>query len=102
MSEETPESASWGSILAGLAIGAAIGAAVSLLYAPTSGQELREEIGDRLADLKERLDGLTKRLGQVTRARLAETRSDLAQAVEASRSAAAARAAELRRQLGLE
>ena len=47
-------------VLAGVVIGALFGAGVlvgaglALLFAPTSGRELREEIGERAAELKDR------------------------------------------------
>lgn len=34
--------------------GLLVGAGLALLFAPTSGRELREEIGERAADLRER------------------------------------------------
>ncbi|HEY7525276.1 MAG TPA: YtxH domain-containing protein [Candidatus Limnocylindria bacterium] len=35
-----------GSFMAGVAIGGLIGAAIGLLMAPTSGEEIREQVGD--------------------------------------------------------
>ena len=44
----TPEeSTSWSSLLIGVTIGAVIGAAAALLYAPKSGQETRERSEER-------------------------------------------------------
>jgi gas vesicle protein len=45
------EEVDWGKIGvfgAGVAIGAALGAAVALAFAPSSGEELREQLGDRM------------------------------------------------------
>jgi len=51
-----------GGVLAAFAVGALVGAAVALLYAPRSGQETRERIGDKGRELKNRvsdaLDGV--------------------------------------------
>ncbi len=47
-----------GDVLPGVALfgaGLLVGAGLALLLAPTSGRELREEIGERAADLKERV-----------------------------------------------
>jgi len=82
---------SWPSLLAGFLVGLAAGAVISLLYAPKSGKETREELMARADKLKERLDTATR-----------ELKADLTQAVEAGRTAAAERAAELRQQAGLE
>jgi gas vesicle protein len=39
-------------MLAGVGLGAIIGAAAGLLFAPKPGTDFREDIGDRLKDLK--------------------------------------------------
>ncbi|MDX2165778.1 MAG: YtxH domain-containing protein [Deltaproteobacteria bacterium] len=47
-----------GDLLPGMALfgaGLLVGAGLALLLAPTSGRELREEIGERAADLKDRV-----------------------------------------------
>jgi hypothetical protein len=41
--------------------GMLVGAGLALLFAPASGRELRQEIGDRAADLRERVrDGIDR------------------------------------------
>lgn len=100
---DTPEqSMSWGSWLAGLAIGGIAGLTVGILYAPRSGQETRAELVARLDELRERVDETTRYLSEVAKARLDETRADLSQAVEVTLSTVNERTAELRRQAGLE
>ena len=39
-------------MLAGIGLGAVIGAAAGLLFAPKAGAETREELGDKLKELK--------------------------------------------------
>jgi gas vesicle protein len=43
-----------GSVLLAFILGAVSGAALALLYAPTSGRETREYLGDRAADARAR------------------------------------------------
>jgi YtxH-like protein len=38
-----------------LALGAAVGAGVGLMFAPSSGRRLRQEVGDKLDQLRERM-----------------------------------------------
>lgn len=100
---DTPEqSTSWGSLLLGAVVGAVAGATVALLYAPKSGQETREELLGRLDEVKSRIDETAHMMAENTRTKLAETKADLTHAVEAGRTAARARAEELRRQTGME
>jgi len=47
---------STGSFIIGLLSGAAIGAAIGLLYAPEKGSATREKLGQRAHDIKEDLD----------------------------------------------
>ena len=100
---ETPEqSMSWGSWLTGLAVGIVAGLTVGMLYAPRSGKETREELIARLDELRDRVDETTRALTEAAKARLDETRADLSQAIEVTRHTASERAAELRRQAGLD
>jgi len=100
---ETPErSDSWGSLAAGLLVGIAIGATLSLLYAPKPGKELRDDIVNKLDELKEYVDETTQQVTQAAKERLAEMRSDLATAVEGARVTAAEHAAELSRRVEME
>jgi len=101
MTDRSNDSASWGSILAGLIIGSVIGAAVSLLFAPKPGQETREEITRRLDNLKEQIEETSKQTIETARMKIAEARADLTQAMEAGRETAAKRTAELSEQAGL-
>lgn len=102
MTKTPEESSSLGSLLAGVVIGAVIGATASLLYAPKSGKETREDLLERLDSLKTRIDETAHTLADATRVKMAETKADLAQAVDAGRAAAKTRAEELRRQVGLD
>jgi gas vesicle protein len=43
-------------VLAGVGLGAIIGAAAGLLFAPKAGTELRHDIGDKLKELKGKTD----------------------------------------------
>jgi len=100
---ETPQhSESFGSLVAGFIIGAAFGAAVSLLYAPKPGREMREDISARLDEMKNTVDQTTRQVTETVKERLAEMKSDLAQAVDGARETAAEHASELSRRVELE
>ncbi len=47
---------SFGSFLAGMVIGGLIGAAVGLLLAPTSGDEMREQVGEFVGEKRASLE----------------------------------------------
>ena len=97
---ETPEqSTSWGSMLAGLLIGTAVGVGVSLLYAPKPGKEMRDELSQRLDELKERIDETAREIAATAKTRLDEVRTDLAKAVDEARTTAAEHAGELSRRM---
>lgn len=49
------------SFLVGAAIGGAVGAALALLYAPKSGSELREDIGEKVDDISSRFSNLLRK-----------------------------------------
>ena len=46
-----------------VAIGAAIGASVGLMFAPSSGRRLRQEVGDRLDQIRERVKSEAQKQG---------------------------------------
>ncbi|MDP2917128.1 MAG: YtxH domain-containing protein [Dehalococcoidia bacterium] len=61
----------------GLIVGAAIGAAVGLLYAPRSGKETRELLGKRASELRDKAEDLREKAGEYVekaRERAAELR----------------------------
>jgi gas vesicle protein len=53
-----------GSFITGLLAGAAIGGAIALLYAPKSGNETREQIKQKLADLEKEFETLRGKAAQ--------------------------------------
>lgn len=80
--------ASWASMLAGMVVGAVIGAGVSLLYAPKPGKELRDAVCQQLDELREYVDQTTRELAEAAKTRLAEVQSDIADAMDGARAAA--------------
>jgi len=89
-------------MLAGILVGAVIGATFSLLYAPKAGQETRDDLLDRLDDLKLRVDTTARELASRAHTQFDEVRTDLAQAVSVGCIAADERVAELKQQTGME
>jgi len=63
------------------AVGAAIGAGIALLMAPSSGAETRRRLGENLARTKNRINGLSSGV----RGRLGELKDDVVRAVETGR-----------------
>mgnify|MGYP001466656231 CR=1 FL=1 len=102
MADTPRQSDSLGSLTAGVLVGFAIGAALSLLYAPKPGKELRRDIVDKLDDLKDYVDHTAQQVAQSAQERLAEMKNDLAIAVEGARQTAAEHAAELSRRVEME
>ncbi len=102
MCNNNHDSTSWGSLLAGMVVGAAIGTAVGLLYAPKPGVELRADINARLEELKARMDEIASEVSEQAKTRLSETREDLTQAIEAGRQAASERMASLKKEAHIE
>jgi gas vesicle protein len=72
-----------GSILLAFILGAVSGAAVALLYAPASGRETREYLGERAREAKAR----AAEAAEKGREALAEGRDTLATAIERGREA---------------
>jgi gas vesicle protein len=72
-----------GSILLAFLLGAVSGAAVALLYAPVTGRETREYLGDRAREGRERAAAAAEKGRQV----INEGRETLATAIERGRDA---------------
>jgi gas vesicle protein len=72
-----------GGILAAFAVGAVVGAGVALLYAPRSGRETRELLGQKTRDLR---DKATDALDDV-KDTFRQKKSELVAAVEAGKQA---------------
>jgi gas vesicle protein len=77
------EGAGAGSILLAFLLGAVSGAAVALLYAPVTGRETREYLGDRAREGRERAAAAAEKGRQV----INEGRETLATAIERGRDA---------------
>jgi gas vesicle protein len=77
------ETAGPGSILLAFILGAVSGAAVALLYAPTSGRQTREYLGDKAREGRDRATEVAERGRQA----LNQGRETLATAVERGREA---------------
>jgi gas vesicle protein len=56
----TQQGNSGGSVLVAFALGAAVGAAIALLYAPASGEETRRKLADKARAGKEKAEALTR------------------------------------------
>jgi hypothetical protein len=48
-----------------IAVGAAVGASIGLMFAPSSGRRLRQEMGDRLDQIRERVKTEAQKQGVV-------------------------------------
>jgi gas vesicle protein len=77
------DSAGAGSILLAFMLGAVSGAAVALLYAPTSGRETRELLGEKAREGRETAAEAAKKGRQV----IAQGRDTLTTAIERGRDA---------------
>ena len=92
MSDEKGISA--GTVLVSFVAGAAIGAGLALLYAPKTGQEMREQIADLADDAIDKIKEYTKEAQDKIKCTIeegketfAEKKSILASAIEAGREA---------------
>jgi gas vesicle protein len=72
-----------GGYLAALAIGAAVGAGIALLYAPRSGKETRAMLAEKGHDLKGKADDLLQEAKDFVQAK----KSEITAAVEAGKQA---------------
>jgi gas vesicle protein len=72
-----------GSMMVGMLVGAAIGAGLALLFAPTAGNETRRAIGQAARKLK---DGSQSRLSDVI-GTIKESAGDVGAAIDAGREA---------------
>lgn len=77
------EGAGAGSVLLAFILGAVSGAAVALLYAPTSGRETREYLGEKAREGRDKAADATERGRQA----LSQGRETLAHAIERGREA---------------
>lgn len=102
MTDHPQQSTDWGSLVAGVLVGTALGALSAMLFAPRSGRETRQDLTQRLDTLKTCMDQTAQQLALVTKERLTEMQADLQEAIDVGRHAAADRVAELRHQTGLE
>ena len=83
-----------GTVLVSFVAGAAIGAGLALLYAPKSGQEMRESIADFAEDAVDKIKEYTKEAQEKIKTAIeegkdviVEKKSILASAIEAGREA---------------
>jgi gas vesicle protein len=81
------ESAGAGSILLAFILGAVSGAAVALLYAPASGRETREYLGDKAAEARVKAAQAAAEAAAKGREVLTQGRETLSTAIERGREA---------------
>ncbi len=96
----------WGSIAAGVVIGALVGSALALLFAPKPGRQVRADLEGAVDDLKDRAEQVIDELQAsaaelVARSRdaLDRTRDNIGRSVEAGKEAYAQKKDELTAQL---
>jgi gas vesicle protein len=77
------EGAGAGSVLVAFLVGAVAGAAIALLYAPATGRETREFLGERAREGRERATDVAEKGRQVVK----DSKETLAQAIERGREA---------------
>jgi gas vesicle protein len=95
-----------GDFVAGFVFGAFVGAVLALLFAPSRGEELRDQIREKSIELKDRAGDLTadaRREAETLRARgqsvFKEQKTRFQEAIDEGREAAARRKEELLAQL---
>jgi len=93
------------SVLAGIGLGAIIGAAAGLLFAPKAGTETREDIKKAAEDLRDRAEGVIGELStsvdelvQKTRGVIDTTKAKVQDAIETGKQAMAEKRQELEKQ----
>jgi len=96
----------WGSVAAGVLIGAVVGGGLALLFAPKSGPHLRADLEGAVGDLKSKAEQTIDDLqgsasGLVTRSKdiLDQTRENIVRSVEAGKEAYVQKKDELSAQL---
>ena len=94
MSEQERES-SFLSFLAGAGLGAILGAALALVFAPQSGEETKEDLRGAVGRAEEGAKGLATRVRESAAKLLKEKEEALARALQDGREAAAQRRREL-------
>jgi gas vesicle protein len=77
------EASGSGTVLLAFLMGAVAGAAVALLYAPTTGRETRERLGEKSREASERAASLAEKGRQV----ITDSRETLSTAMERGREA---------------
>jgi gas vesicle protein len=77
------ESAGAGNVLMAFLVGAVAGAAVALLYAPATGRQTREFLGDKAREGRERANEVAVKSRQV----INQSKETLTQAIERGREA---------------
>ena len=77
------EGAGAGSVLVAFLVGAVAGAAVALLYAPATGRETREFLGEKAREGRERATDVAEKGRQV----INQSKETLAQAIERGKEA---------------
>ncbi|MHB1189748.1 MAG: YtxH domain-containing protein [Armatimonadota bacterium] len=94
------------SVLAGIGLGAIVGAAAGLLFAPKPGEETRESIMRAADQLKKRAEGVVSEFGtsaedlvQKSRELVESTRTRVQQAVESGRQAMSEKKEELEKEM---
>ena len=91
-----------GDFLAGLLVGALVGAAAALLLAPQSGEETRTLIHDKGVEIGQRADEMAAEARQRAAEMQAQTEAKLKQAVDEGRSAATRKKEDLLTQVSTE
>jgi gas vesicle protein len=67
------------SVLTGIGIGVLVGAVAGLLLAPKSGQETRDELGQSVSDLSDKITDLGRQVSQRVSTAVDRTRASMAQ-----------------------